>query len=351
MTKMLLTHLRPGMKLAKDVYLDDGRLLLLSGFIIKPTYIKKLKLFNVPFVYIREGEEIPASEICEEEVYREASRNIERVLRCVRGGKDIDTKTVKDTVNAIVQKVMENESAFMQLTGIRDIDSYTFLHSLDVCIYSVITGKALGMHHKDLTELGLGAILHDIGKCKVPLEILMKPAKLTDEEFKIMKQHTVYGYDIIKNSPGLNETVAAIACRHHEKWDGSGYPLGLKGSQIDIFSRIVTTADIYDALTSDRVYRRKNLPHEASNYIVCNSSILFDPDVSDAFIKNISVYPQGSVVVLNTGEVGKVLKEYRHMPERPKISVIACREGPPVLNPYIIDLLKAPNTFIVDILN
>ena len=149
MRKVSVAELQPGMKLVRDVCLQDGRLLLLSGFIIKPRYIRKLELFEIPYVFISETERVPIEEISEEKVYAEAFNTI-RTVFSVRDGKDLDISAVKDTVNDIVQKVMNNESVFMQLTGIRDIDNYTFLHSVDVCIYSVITGKNLGFSRTNL---------------------------------------------------------------------------------------------------------------------------------------------------------------------------------------------------------
>ncbi len=351
MKQLAVCDLKPGMKLAKDVYLNDGRLLLLTGFIIKPRYIRKMELFEIPYVYVEEGEAVPLSDISEEKVYAEAFTTIKSVLTSVREGKALDIVTVKDTVNDIVHKVMNNESVFMQLTGIRDIDNYTFLHSVDVCIYSVITGKNMGLSKEELTELGVGAILHDVGKCKIPLEILLKPGKLTDDEFHIMKLHSIYGHEIITNTDGLNKRVANIAIQHHEKWDGTGYPLGLSNYQIDKLSRIVTVADIYDALTADRVYKKRDLPHEAAEYILGNSSILIDPEIAKVFIKNIAVYPEGSIVLLNTGEIGSVIESNKNMSIRPKVMVIARNDGPPILQPYEINLLNNPSVFIIDLLS
>lgn len=348
---MPVSQLKPGMKIAKDVYLPDGRLLLLKGFAIKPRYLMKIELFEIPYVYIEEGEELPIEEISEEKVYTEAFTTIKTVLSAVRDGKELDLVSVKETVNDIVHKVINNESVFMQLTGIRDIDNYTFLHSVDVCIYSVITGRNMGLSNNELTELGIGAILHDIGKCKIPNEILMKPDRLTDEEFHIMRLHTIYGHEIISNTPGLNKHIANISCQHHEKWDGSGYPLGLSNYQIDKFARIVTIADVYDALTADRVYKKKDLPHEAAEYIVCYSSSLFDPEITSVFIKNIAVYPEGSIVLLNTGEIGSVIETKKRLSLRPKVRIIARKEGPPILEPYVLDLMQNPSIFIIELLS
>lgn len=351
MQKVSVFELKPGMRLAKDVHMKDGRLLLLSGFIIKPRYIRKLELFDIPYVYVVEGEEVPLAQLSEERVYAETFHTIKSVLTNVRDGKDLDIKLVKETVNDIVQKVINNESVFMQLTGIRDIDNYTFLHSVDVCIYSVITGKNLGLNHEELTELGIGAILHDIGKCKTPNEILMKPGRLDEEEFHVMKLHTIHGFEIISNTPNLTKRIANIACQHHEKWDGTGYPLGLSNYQIDKFSRIVTAADIYDALTADRVYRKRDLPHEAAEYIMGNSSILLDPEVTQVFLRNIAVYPEGCIVLLNNGEIGSVIETNKNMSVRPKVMVIARKEGPPVIEPYLVDLMSDLDVFIIDILS
>jgi len=351
MKQIAVSEVKPGMKLAKDVLLNDGRLLLLSGFAVKPRYIRKMELFEIPFVYVEEGEGVPLADISEEKVYAEAFNTIKSVLTSVRDGKVLDVAAVKDTVNDIVHKVINNESVFMQLTGIRDIDNYTFLHSVDVCIYSVITGKNMGLSKDELTELGIGSVLHDIGKCKVPLEILLKPGKLNDDEFHIMKLHAIYGHEIINNTEGLSKRISNIAIQHHEKWDGSGYPLGLSNYQIDRLARIVTAADIYDALTADRVYRKKDLPHEAAEYILGNASILIDPDIAKVFIRNIAVYPEGSIVLLNTGEIGSVIESNKNMSIRPKVMVIARKEGPPILEPYKIDLLHNPSVFIIDILS
>ena len=197
MLKMPVEQLKPGMRLAKDVVLNTGRLLLLSGFVIKPIYIRKLEAFKVPFVYINEYEQVDEEEIREEKVYSEAFKSMKTVMSSVREGKSIDLPAIKETVDELISKVLNNENVFMHLTGIRDIDNYTFLHSVDVCIYSLITGKALNLSNQELIELGIGAILHDIGKCKVELSILMKPSSLTDEEFHIMKLHTIYGFEIL----------------------------------------------------------------------------------------------------------------------------------------------------------
>lgn len=215
MKKVSLNELAPGMILARDVILDDGRFLLLKGFTIKDRYLEKIRLYNVPYVYVKD--EIGKVEyFSEEKVYTETFQTIKSVMDTVRSGGSVNLPVIKETVDTIVQKILNDDNVFMRLSGIRDIDNYTYLHSVDVCIYSVIAGKSLNMSIYEINELALGAILHDIGKCKVPLSILNKPSRLTADEYNIIKNHTHYGYDIAIRTPGVNEKVARIALLHHD---------------------------------------------------------------------------------------------------------------------------------------
>jgi len=350
MKKVTLNKLVPGMKLARDVVSNDGRLLLLRGFTIRKRYLDKIRLYNIPYVYV-ENEIGEVEYIREETVYTETFQTIKSVMDSVRNGGDVNLPVLKETVDIIVRKILNDDNVFMRLSGIRDIDNYTYLHSVDVCIYSVIAGKSLNMSMDELNELALGAILHDIGKCKIPLSILNKPSKLTDEEYNIIKNHTIHGYDIVKNTPGVTEKTARIALLHHEHWDGSGYPTGKSGEAIDYMARIVSVSDVYDALTADRVYRKRYMPHEAAEYIMANSTSHFDYTILKKFLDNIAIYPADIIVMLNTGEIAKVIESRGRKSIRPKVMVITRKNGPPVLEPYEIDLMENPTVFIVDILS
>ncbi|MGE5614007.1 MAG: HD-GYP domain-containing protein [Bacillota bacterium] len=349
MNKIPVSQLKPGMKLARDIVLDDGRLLLLAGFSIKPLYIRKLEAFNIREVYVEDGPYEVMEEFEEERIYTHAAAIIKRVFSLTQKNETADISIVKNTVEEILSKIIENETVMLQLTGIKDIDNYTFLHSVDVCIYSIIMGKKMGYGNDPLMSLGLGAILHDIGKCRVPALLLQKPDRLTDEEFENMKLHTVYGYEIIKNTYMLNNRIANIAFQHHEKWDGSGYPMGLSRDSIDPLSRIVALADVYDALTSDRAYKKKVLPHIAAEYIKKNSGILFDPFIVNLFINSITVYTEGTLVLLSSGEVGSIICPGNSNGKRQKVNVFSRKSGPPVLQPYIVDLNKKKDLEIVEI--
>ena len=350
MKKVKVSELIPGMKLAKDVFLPDGRILLLSGFIIKHSSIVKLVHFNIVDIYI-EDDIVEIEEKSEEKVYSEAFSTIKNVMQTVRDGQAIELPVVTETVENIVSRILNDDHVFLKLSGIRDIDNYTFLHSVDVCIYSVITGKNLGLNEDELKELGIAAILHDIGKCKVPLEILNKPDKLSSDEFYVMQQHSVLGYEVLSETEGVNLRTATIVCQHHEKWDGSGYPYKLKDYSIDKLARIICVSDVYDALTADRVYKKKSMPHLAAEYLIGYSGIFFDPNIVKIFINNISIYPEGMIVLLNTGEIAKIVKSSTNFSIRPKVKVITRKEGPPVIEPYEIDLMENKSVFIVDIIS
>lgn len=349
MRKVSVDEAAPGMKLARDVVLEDGRFLLLKGFTIKNRYLERLRNYNVPYLYVED--EIGKLEYFSEEVvYTETFQTIKNVMESVRDGDTIDVPVLKDTVNSIVQKILNDDNVFMKLTGIRDIDNYTYLHSVDVCIYSVIAGKSMGLSDETICRLGLGAILHDVGKCKIPLSILNKPARLTRDEYEIIKKHTVYGYDIVRKTPEIDQSVARIALEHHEHYDGSGYPNRRSGENIDLLARIVAVADVYDALTANRVYRKRFMPHEAAEYIMANASTHFDPEILKIFLDNIAIYPEDIIVMLSTGEIARVVGAKGTMSLRPKVMVITRKEGPPVLNPYEIDLMENSHITIVDIL-
>ncbi len=350
MIKLALSEVATGMKLAQDVVLDDGRILLLKGFTIKPRYVQKLEAYKVPYIYVEENL-FSCEEVNEERIYEDAFTNIKDIMESIRVDEDVDVDSLKDTVNDMVQHIMNDDMVFMTLTGIRDIDNYTFLHCVDVCIYSVITAKALNLSPEAIHEIGLAAILHDIGKCKTPLSILNKPGKLTHDEFEVMKRHTVKGMEIVNHLPGLNDRIAKIVCQHHEKWDGSGYPLGLKTFEIELAARIVSIADVYDALTANRVYRKRFMPHEAAEYLMAQNESQFDPKIMKCFIDSIAVYPQDVIVLLNTGEIARVLPCRGIRSMRPTVSVITRKDGPPILEPYELDLRSNPTVFVVDIIS
>lgn len=240
-------------------------------------------------------------------VHENTKLYITQVMHDIRLGKNVDVKQAKQLVSQLTENVVNNPTALLWLTQLKNKDEYTSLHSLNVCVLSLLFGRSLNLPEEQLNILGLGALLHDVGKLKVPTMVLNKPERLSAEEFDIMKKHTVFGYDLMKNQDGLNNEALNIIVQHHERLNGSGYPYNLQHGQISHFSRIVSIVDVYDAITSKRVYHEETTPFNALSDIYKQREKDFDSALVEQFIKCLGIYPIGSLVELSTGQVGVVV--------------------------------------------
>lgn len=238
-----------------------------------------------------------------------AHDHIKSIMTDVHNGESVDVNHAKNIVNQLALNVIKNPTALMWLTQLKNRDEYTAIHSLNVCILSLCFGRYMGLDHSQLTDLGLGAMLHDIGKLKVPLEVLNKPGRLTGDEFQIVKRHTVYGYDLLKNKDGLTSSILNTIKHHHERVDGKGYPSLMAGENIGYHTRMVSVVDAYDAITSKRSYKDAASSHCAVNFLYEKSGTNFDNDLVSQFIKYIGIYPIGSIVELTSGQVGVVVTD------------------------------------------
>jgi HD-GYP domain-containing protein (c-di-GMP phosphodiesterase class II) len=256
------------MQLARTVYSADGRVLLSAGVVIKDSYIDRLRKLGFPAVYVGDPVEAESfKEAVRESTRRRAIAVVKESFDEVKLGSSLKIEPIAQVVNDIVDEVVSSREVILPLTDIRSHDDYTFGHSVNVCIISVMLGVALEFDDLTLRELAMGAILHDVGKVKVPEEILLKPAPLTSKEWNEMKKHTLYGFDLLRGGDGLSSRAAHVAYQHHERSNGSGYPRALAGDGIHQFARIVAVADTYDAMTSDRVYRKGITPFESLKVI------------------------------------------------------------------------------------
>jgi len=250
---------------------------------------------------------------------------VDDMLTASRMGKIINTQKAKLLVAKLANNIIENADASMWLTNLKKRDEYTAIHSVNVCVLSLTFGRALGIKKGPLNELGLGALLHDMGKMHVPLEILNKPGKLDDKEFEIMKSHPVSGYQMLKKSKGLSVDTLDIVKSHHERTSGSGYPDGLKEKEIRYFTQIVAITDVYDAVTSDRVYHDGMTPHEALKNMYEWAPGNYNIELMQSFIRTIGIYPVGSVVELKTGHIGLVIKINKDKKLKPILIMIMNR--------------------------
>ena len=221
---------------------------------------------------------------------------------------DMDIDAALEVASDITEELSRHGDINVNLVSLRTSSDYTYKHSLNVAILSVLIGIGMGMRQSALKELATAGLLHDIGKVQVPPEILEKPGPLTETEFDVIKMHSKNGYEKLKNNVLVTSKIKMGVYMHHENINGTGYPMGLEGEQIYKFARIIHVADVYDAITSRRVYKKAQSPNEAVDFLIRNSGAMFDPECVKAFVTYIPVYPKGRNVILSDGEVAVVVE-------------------------------------------
>lgn len=265
------------------------------------------------------------------------------VITKIKSGEKVSIKKAKRVVESMVDMILQEEELLLGMTAIKDYDEYTYHHSVNVSILSVALGQRLGLSRKALTELGLVALFHDIGKMEVPPEILNKPTNFNDEEWRIIQKHPFWGVRAILKLKGLDNTsirTAIVAFEHHLNFDLSGYPKITRPLNLDFYSRIVSLADQYDAMTSSRVYSRIPMaPDKALSVMMERSGTQLDPLLFKFFINMIGVYPIGTLVLLDTKELGLVYGANPVFQDRPRVLIIIDGNGQRVSGP-IVDLTE-----------
>ena len=274
---------------------------------------------------------------------------LEDALNAIEKEGKLESQPVKEAIENIAGDIIENQNACLKLIPLRVLDDYIFTHSVNVAILSVYTGVRLNFPKEKVEELGVGAMLHDIGKAWVPKEILKKRERLTGAEFEKVKKHAEFGYKLLATDPKITEAQKRIAYYHHEKYNGQGYPKGLKGDEIDDFTAIVALSNAYDALASDRAYRKKLPPYEVMRRIIMGISVDFPPKIAEGFMNNMSLYPPESIVKLNTGETGMVVRSNPTSLIRPVIRLLTDKDGHPLDATQDIDLSVDLTRFIREV--
>lgn len=368
MLSLKIKNLQPGMKVGKTIInAIDGTIIIKQGEIIDSRKILAIR------TYFKENKGIAVTEIdAEDSIFLidgeerylppKTSRYIKKVMSTenqqmaisaavsvmheARMGKTIDSKAVENSVVKIIDSILNNRDAAVNLLNIKKFDDYTYTHSVNVAIISLLIASKLNLKKEELVELGVGAMLHDLGKVKIPIAVLNKPEELSEAEFEIMKKHPIFTYQLLKGNNSISDISKYIAAEHHEKFNGTGYPRGLKGYDINFFARILAVADVYDALTTDRKYRKAMKPYEAMKIIIAGSGIYFDPEIVKAFLKAVSIYPAGSHVLLNTGETAVVEKVEPNYILRPDIIVIRDKNGRDTIEK--IKLLNDKKRYIIE---
>ncbi len=349
MRRIKTANLKPEMVVARTIIDSDSRVLLNSGMPLNDKYIERLSELGIASIYIKDGlldDEAQVYDIVSEKTRTETIKVIKSSFTHLEKNSNFNVEAVKNLVKNIIAELLENRNTLLHLTDIRSFDDYTFGHSVNVCILSIITALTLGYSEPKLKELGLGALLHDIGKTRIDKEILNKPGDLTPEEFNEIKRHTDYGFAILRNYPDVSLLSAHIAFQHHERWDGNGYPRGLVGSEIHHHSRIVAAADVYDALLADRPYRPAYNVTQALNILTRMAGSYLDFDCVMALKSNVAIYPVGSFVQLTTGDICIVVDANKNNPTRPKLKIILDKDKKRLSHPREIDLSRLKTIMI-----
>lgn len=327
-----INHVRVGMYL-EDVFSDDGLLLLSANTSVDSvSQIEKLKKQGVRSVFIntQKGDDVrtdPGAQtridaIAEKkreaayyeeltrakDVHQKAVETAHDVLSSIRKGRPLSTVKIEKLAEEIVDSILRNPDALVSLVQIKGYDEYTYVHSVNVGVLVTSLANSLGYGPQKLFEAGVGGLLHDIGKMRVPEHILNTPGKLTEPEFIIMKRHPAYGLEIVNDRKNVSAVSKAAIIEHHERYNGRGYPKGLTGDLISEIGLITSIADVYDALTSDRVYRAAWTPQKTLALIFQGADIDYSRNMVEKFTKLLGIYPVGSFVQLKSKELGVVTR-------------------------------------------
>lgn len=349
--------LSPGDELSKTIYNEKGQVLIQSGIRLSGRMIEKLVDKDVSYVYIKDDmtEDIEVSSPIKEQVRVESVKKIKDTFETMKTSDDIAKSFIFDrtgekmmgVVRNILREVQDHNEVISLLSDVFTYDDYIFTHSLNVTIYALALGSKLGLPPRQLEELGFGAILHDVGKMLVPRDILLKPDKLSYPEYLQIQEHAEAGFNILRKAPTVPLVAAHCAYQHHERLDGSGYPRGLVEKDIHFYAKILAIADVFDAVTSNRVYRKAMLPHEGLEILYAGSGTLFDHDLIQAFRKSVAAYPNGLSVFLSDGRKGIVSKQNPHLCDRPFIRILE-ENGYPLQEHYEVDLSKELNIVVTE---
>jgi len=349
--KVLINKLQPGMILGKTIFSPNGHVLLSTGSELNETFIRRLQALGYTAVLVQENycEGLAFNDIVSDRSRIDSTIALRNIFDETRKIKKLDTKAIKSMVNTFVDEIIQNRNLLFELPDIRSYDNYLHGHCVNVCILAIRIGMLLEYNEIQLRDLGIGAVLHDIGMVFVNREVLERPGKLSASEFEQVKQHSITGFNLLREQKDVNLLSAHVSFQHHEKIDGSGYPRLLKRDEICEFARIVAVADLFDALTSERKHRKSYAYSEAIKIIREEAGQKIDLNMAELLLKNIAIHPTGSLVQLNSGEVGLVVANFRQDPENPMVRVLTDRTGRALdyESAWEVELINKPDLHIV----
>lgn len=350
---------QPGMKLAKKIYSEEGLVLLSEKMELTTRLLARLTECGISFVYIEDPRtaDLIIPDLISDETRHRALTEIRTNFRDMMDRPKRKTgvtypyigKSFRQVMNLVIGELTSQKDAMIMLMNMGIVDNYLFQHSLNVCVYTTVLGIASGYSQDELMTLGLGAMLHDIGKTQISTNVLKKSGSLSSDEYEEMKRHAERGYYLLKDEPNIPLLAAHCAYQHHERLDGSGYPRGISGNEIHDYAKWIGLVDSYDAMTTTRIYRAPMLPHQAVESLYAGTGTLYEQRMLQLFRDKVAIYPLGVTVKLHTGESGVVVDINSSCPHRPVVRVLNGELGQDLKVPYEIDLSTNLTTMIVSV--
>lgn len=337
-----VSALVPGMIVAKDIFGTSGLLMLNEGTILSAELITKLEYWGLDETYIEEPspslrEQQEQAIIPQMKVAHERAINLTGNLLSKPELGDGDSLIFKGMIGDIAGQINLNSNVLLNLCHLKTHDNYLYSHAVNVSIVAMIIGRELRMNEPTLKNLGLAALLHDVGMVRIDKSIYNKTGQLSDEEWAEIKRHPIYGFEILSGNEDFSEEVLLGVKQHHERINGKGYPEGLSGDNIHLFGKIIAVSDVYDACISSRKHRQRMTAYEALKNLL-GESALFDIRILKALVSSMAIYPIGSYIRLNTGEVAKVIGINHGYPFRPEIRIYLDRSHSKLEKPVRINL-------------
>ncbi len=354
-----IQHVKANSFLAKPLINENGHIILNKGAKLTDSLIVKIRQLGFLSVYIQDQySQHEVEDLIKSEVRQKTVKSLQNLVESQINTKKMSNADVRNIrnkeeevqtmVKGIIDGLFLEKNLVMNMVDIKKVDDYTFGHSVNVMILSVILGIGANMNKEQLYELAIGSLLHDVGKLFVPKQILLKPSKLSVEEYKLIQEHTIKGFEFLKNCTEFSAMARIVSRQHHERVDGGGYPNNLKEADIHVYSRITAIADVYDALTSDRYYRSALPAKEALEYILGGGGQYFSLDLTRVFVAKINPYPLGTLVKLSNGFEGVVEEINTENFQRPIVKII--KEQGKGVAPWLCNLYNERNLVIEKII-
>lgn len=338
--------------LGKTIFTGEGNVLLRAGTSLTRVYINKLISLGVTYVYLQDDrlEDTEEEDVKLIELKRLTLKNMSKLSKNIYHRNANGYKECIKIAEDLIDYITDLNYVFTNLYDIKTYDNYTNIHCLDTGIMATF----MGVYSKKFTgyeikELGIGALLHDIGKIKISKRIINKPGNLTEEEFDEIKKHPIYGSKILRKNINFSEKEINIVEQHHERVDGKGYPYGLVGSEISDFAKITSICDVYNAIRADRSYRKRIKPNDCYELILSGAGTSFDINMVQVFKNSFAIYPLGICVKLSNGIEGYVIRQNLGFPDRPVIRVLYDSKTRKPIQFYEINLVETLNLIVEDV--